>query len=270
MINVAAASNRHAGAVLIELAVSIPLLLLIAFFSIWFCVVQNLRAQLEYVVTNAPYVAMARGNPAFYSDGTTGAQIAVVNDFINNGASWTQDQMPRAFRFKAPGANISEDAKAYYDTAGNWAITGYDPDLGGYVYEASSIWNYANGGMSPTPYARFASALVLATAYEGLHMGVGDTLSYPCSPTQPGCAKCRVILPAGNDPDALSAYWGNPLVDPPQLQLICAASPPEPFHTLFKVGMRLFGGDNVPNPILIASTLPGQIDDGSHGGGPEA
>ena len=254
------------GAVLIELAVSIPLLLLIAFFTLWFCIVQNLRAQLEYVVKNAPYVALARGNPAFYSNGGSGSQIAVVNNFILSGASWTQDQMPRAFRFKAPGANITEDAKIYYDS-GDWAITGYDSTSGQYTYETRSIWAYANDYVADIPYAQYSSALVLATAYEGLHMGVGDTLSYPCSPTQAGCAKCRVVVPTGADGAALAAYWGNPLVDPPQLQLVCAASPPEPFHSLFKVGMRLFGGSDVPNPILVASTLPGYTGGGGTGNG---
>ena len=124
------------GAVLLELAISIPLLLLIAFFALWFCVVQNLRAQLDYVVTNAPFVAVGRGNPQFYANGANGGGIAAVNHFIENIPS-NEDQLSRSFAFKAPGSHITEDALVYYgkNGPGDWGITGFDPDAGGNQFE---------------------------------------------------------------------------------------------------------------------------------------
>lgn len=250
----------HTGAVLLELAVSIPLLLLIAFFALWFSVVQNLRAQLDFVVTNAPFVALARGNSQFYGNGGVGGGIEMVNDFLASIPA-NQTNIPRALFYRSGGVSISEDALQYYGKygGGDWAVTGFDVD-GNLTYESRSIWNH------PSNYIKYSSANLLAAAYEGLHLGVGNTLNYPCSPAStPGCAKCRVILP----PEADQTSFDNPIKVPPQLQLICAASPPEPFYSLFKAGMRMFGGTDVAKPILVASTIPAYTggDEGGGGGG---
>ena len=231
-------SRRH-GAVLIELAISIPLLLAIFFGGLWFIVLQNVQSQLEHVVSNAPFAAITRSNPLLFDPSTSppfdGAAVGAIDNFISNPSAGTLP--PLLFHYK--NANLGDATTAFILYSGNgWA----EPDD------------------ATTPVTQPA-AYMLAYAYEGLRLGIGPTLSYPCLPEEhAGCALCKVYYHSIPDPK-----W---ITQPPIAEMTCSASIPDPFYTLFNTATRLLGGSGDYGMFVrSASTFPG-ADGGTGGSGP--
>lgn len=253
---------NSSGAVFIELALSLPLILLLIAAILFISELINAKGQLRLAVTEGPRFAATRGNSHFFSVSNTNKTVhGPLETFITSGQSGT---LPEILYL---GIN-REIAKSNYSTSPTqWHVAA---DANASIYDFSR--------------AHPIDVYALAYTYGMLRNGIPG-IKYPCDPDPDGdssvgrgCMLCQITNPLSNkdtceklddrSADTTSACPYDRAL--PNVGVICMYHPSGSIAQIVDKFIRFFskGNGGLPEMFLSASTYPPGVDTGGgHGGG---
>lgn len=236
-------SGKERGAILVELALTFPILLLIIYFLLFFAYAMNARAQLASATFNGPLLAATRGNQAIY-----GSQ-ALMSDL---NISTSDPKFISIFKYPTTGINEPPDWDNTIMT--QWAV--YPEDYVGsqYTLDDASVPRIY-------PYA-------LAYTYQQAKLGLGPGIRYACLPNKEaenaGCLNCRVIL-SQTEIDRFADSGYRSIYDPVPISISCVYQFPAFFSRPIGALLGLFGGGFEEVTTSVSTYSLGSTGGGDNG-----
>lgn len=255
--------NTSTGAIFIELAVTLPIILMLIGAILFLSELINAKGQLRLAVSEGPRLATTRGNMFFFSSGD---ENKTANSELDTFVEGNQAGVLPSILY----LGISEPtARSNYSTSPTqWHMLSD---------ETSPVYSFST--------AHPIDVYALAYTYGILRIGIPG-IKYPCdpNPTNPrdgrGCLECKVATPLSNKntctkhdgtADTSSACPYDRAL--PDTGIVCMYHPAGPAAQIIDSMIRFFtrGNGGLAEMFLSASTYPPGLDTGGGGlggGGP--
>lgn len=179
------------GATMIEAALTLPFLLFGIFFFIWIAVSKNEEATFDSALGSAMRLAATRGDPLLLEPFGTEASLTAIDHWKSGAAGGPYT--PSLEELMTHDVDWVSTGESYYDSHSTGAFSG----VVSHLKEMPLQYLYS-----------------LVYINEAMRLGVGNSLRYPCDPTQlgnDGCMDCKFLAPDGSAatyPDYCAAHSG--------------------------------------------------------------
>lgn len=169
------------GATMVEAALTLPFLLFGTLFFVWIAVSKNEEATFDAALGSAMRLAATRGDPFLLAPFGTSSSLPAVDNWKSGGGGGPFN--PSIEDLMTHDVDWGSIGESYYDSYSLGAFASIVPNLKDLPLQYLYTLVYIN---------------------ESMRLGVGNSLRYPCDPTQfsgAGCLDCKFLAP---DASALS------------------------------------------------------------------